>query len=104
QMNGQLPDSCDLVIASAAIPADHPELLSAQTRGIHVLSYAEALGMLQSLKTGISIAGTHGKSTTASMLAYILIESGLDPSVVVGATCPQLGGGSRTSARNVPGN
>lgn len=104
QSAGQLPEACELVIASAAIKPDHPELLAAQSRGLPVLSYAEALGLLQSMKTGLSIAGTHGKSTTASMLAYVMVECGLDPSVVVGALCPQIGGGSRTGAVHVPGD
>ncbi|MCH8165467.1 MAG: UDP-N-acetylmuramate--L-alanine ligase [Planctomycetes bacterium] len=99
-----LPDRCDLVIASAAIPDDHPELLAARQRGIDVISYAQALGMVQADRTGVSIAGTHGKSTTAAMLCHVLIECGLDPSFIVGATCPQIGGGSRTGSAAIPGD
>ncbi len=93
-----LPDDCDLVIASAAIQPNHPQLLAAQSRGLEMLSYAEALGRLQQERIGISIAGTHGKSTTAAMLCHILISCGFDPGFIIGATCPQLGGGSRVGA------
>jgi len=99
-----LPEECDLVIASAAIKPDNPELLAAMQRGIRTISYAEALGLVQAERTGISIAGTHGKSTTTAMLSHVLIESGLDPSFIVGATCMQIGGGSRVGAPNVPGH
>jgi len=100
---GHLPQLCDIVVASAAIPPNNAELLTAQARGIPVLSYAEALGRAQAERTGISIAGTHGKSTTAAMLCHVLIECGLDPSFIVGANCPQIGGGSRTGGPEVPG-
>jgi UDP-N-acetylmuramate--alanine ligase len=99
-----LPDRCDLVIASAAIRTDHPELDAARKRGIDVLSYAECLGTVQAKHTGVSIAGTHGKSTTAAMLCHVLIEAGLDPSFIVGANCPQIGGGSRTGSPVIPGH
>ncbi len=99
-----VPDPCDLVIASAAIKTDHPELDAARKRGIGVLSYAEGLGTVQAKHTGVSIAGTHGKSTTAAMLCHVLIEAGLDPSFIVGANCPQIGGGSRTGSPVIPGN
>lgn len=102
QSDGRLPDKCDLVIASAAIRPTHPEVLAAEARLIPVQTYAEALGRLQRERTGISIAGTHGKSTTAAMLCHILIECGLDPSFIVGATCTQIGGGSRVGAESVP--
>ncbi|MHC4774657.1 MAG: UDP-N-acetylmuramate--L-alanine ligase [Planctomycetota bacterium] len=98
-----VPDGCDLVIASAAIGPDHPELVAARQRGIAVRSYAEALGMVQAQHTGVSIAGTHGKSTTAAMLCHVLIDAGLDPSFIVGASCPQIGGGSRAGATLTPG-
>jgi len=98
-----VPDDCDLVIASAAVKPDHPEMVDAVQRGVEVLTYAEALGLLQATHTGISIAGTHGKSTTSAILAHVLIEAGLDPSFIVGATCPQIGGGSRTGAGRIPG-
>jgi UDP-N-acetylmuramate--alanine ligase len=100
---GRLPEACDLVVASAAIPGDHPEMVAAHARGIPVLTYAEALGRAQAERTGISIAGTHGKSTTAAMLCHVLIEGGLDPSFIVGASCGVIGGGSRTGADRVPG-
>ena len=98
----KLPAPCDLVIASAAIKPDHPELLEAQQRGVDVISYAEAVGLVQRGRTGVSIAGTHGKSSTTAMLAFVLIEAGLDPSFIVGATCSQIGGGSRTGADTIP--
>jgi UDP-N-acetylmuramate--alanine ligase len=99
-----VPADCDLVIASAAIEPDHPELASARRRGIEVLSYPQALGRVQVRHTGISIAGTHGKSTTAAMLCHVLVQCGLDPSFIVGATCPQIGGGSRAGADTIPGS
>ncbi|MBL9149036.1 MAG: UDP-N-acetylmuramate--L-alanine ligase [Phycisphaerae bacterium] len=99
---GILPSRCDLVIASAAVPPDHPEMLAAQARGIETIHYAEALGLAQRGRTAVSVAGTHGKSTTTAMLAHVLIRCGLDPSVIVGATVPQLGGGARTGALTIP--
>ena len=102
QTAGTIPDDIDLVIASAAIKPDHPEMLAAQARGIEILTYAEALGRAQLDRTSICIAGTHGKSTTTAMLAHVLIETDLDPSFIVGATCPQVGGGSRTGSEAIP--
>jgi UDP-N-acetylmuramate--alanine ligase len=104
QVAAALPETCDLVIASAAIKPDHPELLAAQERGLEVISYAEAVGLAQSGRTAVSIAGTHGKSTTTAMLAHALIECGLDPSFIVGATCAQIGGGSRCGGAVIPGS
>ncbi|MEM9064244.1 MAG: Mur ligase domain-containing protein [Planctomycetota bacterium] len=89
-----LPDDVDLVIATAAVPPDHPQLLDAQNRGIETLSYAEALGRCMLGHTGVAIAGTHGKSTTVAMLGAALVDAGIDPNVIVGATCAQLAGGS----------
>lgn len=84
---------CDLVIASAAIKPDHPQLLEAQRRGIQTLSYAEALGKCMLGRTAIAVAGTHGKSTTTAMLGTILVDAKLNPTVIVGATCSQLENG-----------
>jgi UDP-N-acetylmuramate--alanine ligase len=102
--NGGIPEDRDLLIHSAAVQADHPELLEAQRRGLEVLSYAEALGRAQAERTGISIAGTHGKSTTTALLSHVLMQCDLDPSVIVGAHCPQLGGGWRVGSEAVPGD
>ena len=92
----------DLVIASAAIQYDHPQVLEANRRGIPVLNYAQALGWAMVGMTGVCVAGTHGKSTTTAMLGFILGEAGLDPNVIVGANCPQLGGGFRLGANTIP--
>ena len=99
-----LPGGCELVIHSAAIKPEHPELREARERGIEILSYAEALGALQSMRSGISIAGTHGKSTTSALLAHILIQAELDPNVIVGANCRQIGGGWHLGATTIPGS
>lgn len=99
--SGPLPEACDLVVASAAIKPDHPQLLEADRRGVPHLNYAEALGRCMLGRTGVCVAGTHGKSTTTAMLGCVLGAAGLEPGVIVGANCPQLaelgagrGGGS----------
>ncbi|MCC7389294.1 MAG: UDP-N-acetylmuramate--L-alanine ligase [Phycisphaerales bacterium] len=90
QAAGRLPEACDLVVASAAIRPDHAEMLSATTRGVPALSYAEALGRCMLGRTGVCVAGTHGKSSITAMLGAALTDAGLDPTVIVGATCSQL--------------
>lgn len=89
-----LPETCDMLVISAAVSHSHPLVLSASERGIPVHTYAEMLGRLMRACTGVAIAGTHGKSTTTAMLGSLLVDCGFDPSVIVGATCPTLGGGS----------
>ena len=95
-----IPSSCELIIASAAISHNNPEIIEGQKKGIPIISYAEALGLIQSQHTAVCIAGTHGKSTTASMLCHILLKSGADPSFIVGANCPLIGGSSRLSSKD----
>jgi UDP-N-acetylmuramate--alanine ligase len=94
QTKAWLPDSCDYVVASAAIKPDHPQMLEATRRSIPTLSYAEALGKCMLGRSTIAIAGTHGKSTTTAMLGCALTDAGLDPTVIVGATCAQLTSGT----------
>jgi UDP-N-acetylmuramate--alanine ligase len=89
-----VPAGADLVVASAAILPDHPELLEARRRGIPTLKYAQLLGAVMARYEGVAVSGTHGKSTTTAWLTYVLRRAGLDPSFVVGATVEQLGGGS----------
>ncbi|MFM9959439.1 MAG: UDP-N-acetylmuramate--L-alanine ligase [Phycisphaerales bacterium] len=108
QSTQTLPEVCDLVVASAAVRPDHPQMLAATARGLPALTYAEALGRCMIGRTGIGVAGTHGKSSTVAMLGYTLIQSGLEPSVIVGATCAQLGdpvmgvGSCAFSAERIP--
>jgi UDP-N-acetylmuramate--alanine ligase len=89
-----VPSGCDLVVHSAAVKDSDPEIVEAVRRGIKVVKYSRLLGLLMSRKTGIAVAGTHGKSTTTAMIAYVLRQAGLDPSFVIGAGVEQLGGGS----------
>lgn len=102
QTGQALPESLDLLVISAAIKADHPELVEATRRGADVMKYAQLLGRLMVGRVGVAIAGTHGKSTTTSILSHILIQTGLDPSFIVGAHCEQIGGGVRVSGKQGP--
>jgi UDP-N-acetylmuramate--alanine ligase len=95
QTDTSLPEETDLVVISAAIRDDHPELAQAKRRGLTVMKYAAMLGQLMHGQAGVAVAGTHGKSTTTAMLCHILIAAGLDPSFILGAQCQQIGGGSR---------
>jgi len=83
-----------LVVRSAAVPDDNPELVAARANGVRVLKYAELLGTMMAARSGVAIAGTHGKSTTTAMTVHLFRRAGLDPSFVVGARSPQLGGSS----------
>jgi UDP-N-acetylmuramate--alanine ligase len=83
-----------LVVISQAIEESNPELMQARRLGMHVVRYPELLGLLMECQRGIAVAGTHGKSTTTSIIAYAMQRAGLDPSYMIGAEVPQLGGGS----------
>jgi UDP-N-acetylmuramate--alanine ligase len=89
-----IPLGVELVVASAAIKPDNPELIEARRRNLPVQKYAQFLGKLMELRRGIAVSGAHGKSTTTAMVSYALKCAGLDPSFVIGAEVPQLGGGS----------
>ncbi|MEM9560760.1 MAG: cyanophycin synthetase [Planctomycetota bacterium] len=103
QSGERLAGDRDGVIASAAVGPDHAQLIEAQRRGLEILSYPEALGRCMGGRTGVAIAGTHGKSTTSAMLGCALADAGLDPSVIVGATSRQLGAGALAPAGEATG-
>lgn len=84
----------DLVVASAAVPASNPELIEARKRRIPIIKYAELLGSLMSIRAGVAVAGTHGKSTTSGMCVHLFQQGGMAPSFVIGARSEQLGGSS----------
>jgi len=95
QKTENLADNTELVIYTLAIPKKNPELLRAKELKIPLLTYPEALGTLFNEKYGIAICGTHGKSTVTSIVALVLADSGLDPSVVVGSKVPEFRGNLR---------
>jgi UDP-N-acetylmuramate--alanine ligase len=79
------------VVAGSAIRADNPELEAARVAGLPVLHRSEALAATMGADRVVTVAGTHGKSTTTSMVAVLLKEAGLDPSFAIGANVPSLG-------------
>jgi len=88
----------DVVVFSSAVPSDNPELVAARRAGVPVIPRAEMLGELMRLKDGIAIAGSHGKTTTTSLVATVLRAAGLDPTVVIGGKLNALGSGAATGA------
>ncbi|HET7608532.1 MAG TPA: Mur ligase domain-containing protein, partial [Gammaproteobacteria bacterium] len=74
----------DVVVVSSAVAADNPEIVGANARRIPVVRRAEMLAELMRFRVGIAIAGTHGKTTTTSLIASVLAEAGLDPTFVIG--------------------
>jgi UDP-N-acetylmuramate--alanine ligase len=74
----------DVVVVSAAVPEDNAEVVAAREKGIPVVPRALMLAELMRLKQGIAVAGTHGKTTTTSLIASVLAEGGLDPTFVIG--------------------
>lgn len=82
----------DVLVYSSAVPPENPELVAARERKIPVIRRAEMLAEVMRLRYGIGIAGTHGKTTTTSMIGLVLIEGGIDPTVIVGGRLRGLAG------------
>jgi len=93
-------DGVDLVVISSAVAESNAEVREARRRGITVVRRAEMLAELMSLKYGIAVAGTHGKTTTTSLVGTMLTQSGLDPTVIVGGRLRLLGTGARLGKSN----
>ncbi len=87
-----LPDAEDLeVVVSTAIPPENPERAAAVQRGLPVLSRAQLLGQLTAMRRTIAVAGAHGKTTTSSMVAHVLLGCGLDPGYLIGGVLRTTG-------------
>ena len=87
-----ITDNPDLIVYSAAVPKDNPELKEAKKLKILCLSYAQVVGELTKKMFTIAISGMHGKSTTTAMLALVLEKAGLDPTVIIGTKLKQWDG------------
>ncbi|HSN46956.1 MAG TPA: UDP-N-acetylmuramate--L-alanine ligase [Casimicrobiaceae bacterium] len=85
----------DAVVVSTAVAADNPEVVAARAAGVPVVPRALMLAELMRLKQGIAIAGTHGKTTTTSLIASVLAEGGLDPTFVIGGRLLSAGANAR---------
>jgi UDP-N-acetylmuramate--alanine ligase len=88
----------DLVVVSSAIPEDNPEVVEAGRQGLPVVKRERFLGELTHSKTTVAVAGTHGKTTTSAMIAWILTQSGLDPTFIVGGVLQNIGSNARAGA------
>lgn len=85
----------DAIVTSTAVKADNPEVIAARERQIPVVPRAQMLAELMRLKQGVAIAGTHGKTTTTSLVASILAEGGLDPTFVIGGRLNSAGANAK---------
>lgn len=85
----------DLVVVSSAVPEQNPELQAARRMGIPVIKRDQLLGEMMADRYGIAVAGTHGKTTTAALIAFVLAELGLDPTFIVGGILQNLGTNAR---------
>ena len=96
QRASNISDSTDVVVYTAAIHPDNPEFARAKELGIPMLTRAELLGqIMRNYDTPIAVAGTHGKTTTTSMLSHILLKGDCDPTISVGGILPAIGGNIR---------
>ncbi len=86
-----LPKNTKLVVYSPAVQKDNPELKQAKKQGIECQTYPQALGELTKKYFTIAVSGTHGKSTTTSMIGLLLLRAGLDPTIIVGTKLKELG-------------
>lgn len=93
---GENIEGCDYIIRTAAVHDDNPEIVAAHQKGVPVFERAQAWGaIMQSYKNAVCISGTHGKTTTTSMMTHITMAAALDPTIMVGGTLPLLGSGYR---------
>jgi UDP-N-acetylmuramate--alanine ligase len=95
-------EGIDVVVYTAAIHEDNPELMEVRRQNLPTLTRAELLGQLmKNYQTPIAVAGTHGKTTTTSMLSHILLEAKKDPTISVGGILPAIGGNIRIGNSDV---
>jgi UDP-N-acetylmuramate--alanine ligase len=85
----------DVVVVSSAVRPDNPEVLAAHERAIPVIPRAEMLAELMRMKYGVAVAGTHGKTTTTSLIATVLAQGGLDPTAVIGGKLNSFGSNAK---------
>src|SRR5436190_18956716 len=85
----------DVVVVSSAVRRNNPEIVEAEARGIPVIARAEMLAELMRLRFSIAVAGSHGKTTTTSMIAWVLERAGLDPTAVIGGKLSAFGSNAR---------
>src|SRR5439155_1063166 len=83
--------NADVVVYTSAVKGTNAELDAARARGIAVIKRKEMLGAIVNEKRGVAVSGTHGKTTTSAMIACVLAEAGLDPTVIVGGMLRNLG-------------
>ena len=96
QRASNITDDVELVVYTAAIHPDNPEYASAVEKGIPMLTRAQLLGqIMRNYDTPIAVSGTHGKTTTTSMISQILLEADADPTISVGGILPSIGGNIR---------
>lgn len=89
-------DGCDLVVFSAAIKDDNPELVAARASSVKTLSRAEFMGAIMAERSvRIGVAGSHGKSSATAMISHVMLAAGKDPTVMCGADIPELSGAYR---------
>lgn len=94
-----IKNDIDVVVYTAAVHPDNPEFAAAVSAGIPMLTRAELLGQIMcNYRTAIAVAGTHGKTTTTSMLSTLLLEAGKDPTITVGGILPEIGGNIRVGS------
>ncbi|HMJ74836.1 MAG TPA: UDP-N-acetylmuramate--L-alanine ligase [Iamia sp.] len=91
---GEQVGTADLVAVSTAIPASNPEVVAAHEAGIPVLRRAEILAAITRVRRTLSVSGTHGKTTTTTMLALVLVEAGVEPSFIIGGDVNEIGSGA----------
>jgi len=77
-------EDADLIVMTSAVKGEHPEIEAARAKGVRVMKRAELLGTIVNEKRAVGISGTHGKTTTSAMIATVLEEAGLDPTILVG--------------------
>lgn len=94
-------DAADLVVVSSAVRQDNVEYLRALERGLPIWHRARVLGALLAGHRAVVVAGTHGKTTTTSMLATLAHQAGMDPTLIIGGELPELGGNARVGKSNL---
>ena len=100
QKAGNIPEDTDVVVVTAAIHEDNPELLEAKERGIKVETRADFLGqVMKDYDIPVAVAGTHGKTTTTAMISEILLKADCDPTISIGGILRDIGGNFRVGGK-----